>query len=270
MLWIDKFRPNSLEKMDFHLKMGERLAKLAESGDIPHLLFHGPSGAGKKTRIMCLLRGIFGAAVDKMKINQREFKTPSKATFELTLFSSNYHTEMNPSEAGFHDRFVVQEIIKEMASSAQVDTTGKKKFKVVLLTEVDKLSRSAQASLRRTMEKYTSSCRLILCSESLTKVIDPVRSRCLCIRVAAPKVDEMVNVMGTVARKGGIRTVEPELLTRIAIASKRNLRRALLMMETMYAVTNTMPADMPIERTDWEKYVQSLAQDIFTEQSPKK
>ncbi len=57
---------------------------------------------------------------------------------------------------------------------------------VVLLTEVDRLSRDAQHALRRTMEKYASVCRLILCCESTSRVIGPVRSRCLAIRVAAP------------------------------------------------------------------------------------
>lgn len=54
------------------------------------------------------------------------------------------------------------------------------------LNEVDNLSRNAQAGLRRTMEKYTGSCRLILCCENSGRIIPPIRSRCLCIRVAAP------------------------------------------------------------------------------------
>ena len=64
-------------------------------------------------------------------------------------------------------------------------------YKVVVLVEVDKLSRQAQAALRRTMEKYSASCRLILCCNNQSKVIDPVRSRCLGIRVPAPSHDDV-------------------------------------------------------------------------------
>ena len=64
-------------------------------------------------------------------------------------------------------------------------------FKVVVLSEVDRLSRQAQAALRRTMEKYTAACRLILCCNSASRVIEPVRSRCLGIRVAAPSHEEV-------------------------------------------------------------------------------
>ena len=65
--------------------------------------------------------------------------------------------------------------------------------KVVVLNEVDSLSRNAQAGLRRTMEKYTGSCRLILCCENSGRIIPPIRSRCLCIRIAAPTPLEVMN-----------------------------------------------------------------------------
>ena len=130
------------------------------------------------------------------------------------MITSNYHIEMAPGDAGLNDRFVIQDVIKEMASSKNIATVGmykekssaknndddnnttkntKKKadYKVVVLVEVDKLTRQAQAALRRTMEKYSASCRLILCCNNPSKVIDPVRSRCLGIRVAAPNVDEV-------------------------------------------------------------------------------
>jgi hypothetical protein len=41
------------------------------------------------------------------------------------------------------------------------------------------------------MEKYADNCRLILCCESLSKLIEPLRSRCLAIRVAAPEVPQV-------------------------------------------------------------------------------
>ena len=64
-------------------------------------------------------------------------------------------------------------------------------FVVVVLTEVDQLTRDAQHALRRTMEKYMATCRIILCCNSTSKVIPAIRSRCLGVRVAAPKVEEV-------------------------------------------------------------------------------
>lgn len=57
---------------------------------------------------------------------------------------------------------------------------------MVIINEADSLTRDAQAALRRTMEKYMGNMRLILCANSTSKIIAPIRSRCLLVRVAAP------------------------------------------------------------------------------------
>lgn len=74
-----------------------------------------------------------------------------------------------------------------------MDLNESRSIAVLVLNEVDKLSREAQHSLRRTMEKYSASCRLILCCNSSSKVTEAVRSRCLNVRVNAPTEEEVGN-----------------------------------------------------------------------------
>jgi replication factor C subunit 3/5 len=62
---------------------------------------------------------------------------------------------------------------------------------VVIINEADSLSRDAQAALRRTMEKYMSNMRIILCANSTSRLIAPIKSRCLLMRVAAPSPEEV-------------------------------------------------------------------------------
>lgn len=52
-----------------------------------------------------------------------------KIEVELTTVSSNHHVELNPSDAGFQDRYVVQEIIKDMAKNRPLDVAGNRGFK---------------------------------------------------------------------------------------------------------------------------------------------
>ncbi|KAG5628341.1 hypothetical protein H5410_000058 [Solanum commersonii] len=232
MLWIDKYRPKTLDKVIVHQDVAQNLRKLVSEGDCPHLLFYGPSGSGKKTLIMALLRQIFGPSADKVKVENKIWKVDAGTRtidVELTTLSSTHHVELNPSDAGFQDRYVVQEIIKEMAKNRPIDTKGKKGFKV--LNEVDKLSREAQHSLRRTMEKYSASCRLILCSNSSSKVTEAVRSRCLNVRINAPMEEEIVSVLEFIAKKEGLQFPQG-FAARIVEKSNRNLRRAVLTFES--------------------------------------
>lgn len=197
MLWVDKHRPSSLEELSYHDSVTARLQALARTPEsMPHLFFYGTPGCGKKTRINALLQALYGPGTQKLKLDKRVFTTPTNRTVEVNMISSNYHIELSPGDAGLNDRFVVQDIIKEMASHKNITSAADRKpgtpeFKTVVLVEVDRLSRQAQAALRRTMEKYASTCRLILCCNSQSKVIEPVRSRCLGMRIPAPTHDEV-------------------------------------------------------------------------------
>lgn len=194
-LWVDKHRPRILDNLDYHQQQAQQLKNLASQTDFPHLMFFGPSGAGKKTRILCLLRELYGDGVEHLKNETFHFTTASNRKMEILTVGSNYHLEVNPSDAGIYDRIVVVELIKQMAQTQNLNKNGQREFKVIILSEVDSLTKDAQHALRRTMEKYMSTCRIILCVNSTSRVIPAIRSRCLGIRVSAPTVDEITNIL---------------------------------------------------------------------------
>ena len=272
MLWVDKHRPRSLKDLSYHENVTKRLVRLAEnSSNMPHLLFYGPSGAGKKTRIMALLKEIYGVGVERLRLDKRTFRTPTKRDVDLHMICSNYHVELNPGSVGLDDRFVVQDVIKEMASNKSITSTTTTTsmvvgYKMVVLVEVDQLSRQAQAALRRTMEKYASTCRLILCCTNLAKVMEPLQSRCLPIRIPAPSTNQICDGLKMIAHKEHI-VLQNDAATQLSVESNRNMRRAILMLEC----TNTSTSSDPVKfKTDWELYIAQLAMEITREQSPQR
>ena len=167
------------------------------------------------------------------------------------------------------DREVAQEVIKEIAQSHAPSTAAGGLFKVIVLNEVDKMSRDAQAALRRTMEKYTSSCRFILVCNNACKVIEPVRSRCVALRVPAPAKGDIKKVLNAVCAKE--RVPLPEGLgERVAVTANRNLRRALLMLEACKVKQTPMLDSQEVEIADWEKFISVIASNILEEQTPQK
>ena len=96
------------------------ISKLAESEDFPHILFYGPSGAGKRTLTKCLLQELYQTPlVYKIKSEHKEFKesSTSSTVVECVVFSSNFHIEVTPSDADNKDRVIVQKLIKEIAGT---------------------------------------------------------------------------------------------------------------------------------------------------------
>lgn len=281
-LWVDKYRPKKLENLSYHEGITKSLGALASTGDFPHLLVYGPSGAGKKTRIYSTLNELFGAQVEKLKIDVKTFTTSSNRKLEFNVLSSPYHLEITPSDMGNNDRVVIQDLLKDVASTEQVDFSNqaklatKHRFKVVVINEADSLTRDAQAALRRTMEKYLSNIRLIMVCNTIANIIAPIKSRTLLVRIPAPTDGEIASILLNIAAKENLKfssiseEAQEQYFRTIAQTSDRNLRRALLSFETISMQNETIPVDKPettIINLDWEVIIRNIARSMSREKT---
>ncbi|XP_030745899.1 replication factor C subunit 3 [Sitophilus oryzae] len=267
LLWVDKYRPKDFASLDYHIQQAQELKNLVERSDFPHMLIYGPSGAGKKTRIMCILKELFGPGVERLKMENVTVTTPSNKKVEIMTVNSNYHIEINPSDVGIYDRVIVMDLIKNIAQGQHITTTNNPRdFKVVVLTEADNLTNDAQHALRRTMEKYSSNCRLILCATSLSPVIPAIQSRCLLVRVPAPCIKEIVNVLQNTCKKEDVNLPLP-FAESVAKACNGNLRRAILMCEACKVENNTFQDVSNIPHPDWEIFIRKVAKSIMDQHS---
>jgi len=196
-MWAEKYRPRSLAQMVDQKQIVERLRSFTKSRNVPHCIFAGPPGTGKTTAALCLARDLYG---DPYRENLMELNASD--------------------ERGIN---VVRETVKTFA---RVRTLGEIPFKILILDEADNMTRDAQQALRRTMEKYTGTCRFILIANYSGKIIEPIQSRCAPFRFSYLPRQEQDTYLKRVANSENTTLLE-EGLNAIYDVCGGDLRKAI-------------------------------------------
>jgi replication factor C subunit 3/5 len=172
--------------------------------NMPHLLFYGPDGCGKEYIINNLLQKIFSKKSVEVQETEYTINGYSNTKTKIMIKQSKHHIVIEPNNNGF-DKYLIQEIIEEYARTEILHVLKYKHlYKIVIINTIDNLSYYAQASLRRTMEKYADSCKFIFVSHQLSKIHEPLKSRCLMVRVPLPSNELLTNIAMNVALKENI------------------------------------------------------------------
>ena len=196
-IWIEKYRPSNLSEVVGQTPITSRLKNYVKERSMPHLLFAGPAGTGKTTCALALARELFGE-----------------------LWKHNLH-ELNASDERGID--VVRGKIKEFARTAPLGEDG---FKIIFLDEADALTGAAQAALRRTMEKYSRTCRFVMSCNFSSKIIDPIQSRCAVFRFRPLKAEDVERYLKFVAVKEEL-NIDKEAYESLTYLAQGDLRRAI-------------------------------------------
>tara|TARA_Y100001937_G_C7120568_1_gene332358 strand:- start:538 stop:1467 length:930 start_codon:yes stop_codon:yes gene_type:complete len=154
-LWVEKFRPGTLDGYVGNEHIIDKVKLYLKSGDVPHLLFYGGAGTGKTTLAKIIANNV---DADLMYINASD--------------ENNIET--------------VRTKIKNYAS-----TVGFKRWKIVILDEADYMTPNGQAALRNLMETFSKTTRFILTCNYVEKIIDPIQSRCQVFGITPPNKTEV-------------------------------------------------------------------------------
>lgn len=201
MFFIDKYIPNEINKTYFHRDTYNFLKIIGDDESIPHLVFYGMDGVGKKTMVRLFLKELFGEDVTNTKqIKYIVYGSGNKVNEEYFI-ESNYHIEITP-KGNNNDRYLIQDVIKKYAANTNYNLfDSKHKFKVIIIHNIQNMLSSVQFSLRRTIEKYSDTCRFILLTNSISKIIKPLISRCKCIKLSYPSVTDIIKYSFNISKK---------------------------------------------------------------------
>jgi replication factor C small subunit len=167
-LWVEKYRPDTLEGYVGNEYILEKVKIYIQNEDVPHLLLYGQAGTGKTTLAKIITNQI---DCDLMYINasdERKIET-------------------------------VREKIKDFASSK-----GFKKWKIIILDEADYLNDFSQAALRNLMETFSDSTRFILTCNYIEKIKDPIQSRCQTFAITPPSKKDVAKRLNDILTTEGI------------------------------------------------------------------
>jgi replication factor C subunit 3/5 len=192
-----------------------------------NLLIHG---VHKNTLVQMLLQEIYGDDINDLQIESYKIVGYGNTDVFINIKQSKYHIIIEPNNTGI-DKYIIQEVVKEYAKQQILcfeDIIVP--YKIVLINNIDNLSYYAQTSLRYTMERYHRTCKFILCASQLSKILDPLRSRCKPIRVPKPNNDELFNYVYTVAHNEKIE-IHSSTINNIVANSNRNVVTCLWWLE---------------------------------------
>jgi len=212
-IWVEKYRPDKVEDIVGQGQVVERLKGYVSAGNLPNMLFAGRPGVGKTTAALALSK---------------------------ELFSSNWRTnflELNASDERGID--VVRGKIKDFARTKPIGGD----FKIIFLDEADALTRDAQQALRRTMEKYSGTCRFILSGNYSSKIIEPIQSRCALFRFKSLDKQDIKARLELISSREGLKVTD-DGIDDILYATEGDLRKAINILQSSSAINKEIDSEV--------------------------
>lgn len=249
MFIIDEFFPKEPEDICFHRDIYDMLKKMSNDSNIPHVIFYGQPGSGKKVMLWLFLEMLFDKTVYDVKNISYDIVGSGGKIIKEVVKQSNYHISIEPKNTNF-DRYLIHDIVKEYAKRMSLGVyQTNRSFRCVQINNLDNMSYYAQTALRRMMENYSDKCKFIMWCNSLSRVIKPLRSRCICIRIPRPERIELLMYLVKIAANKNIKLDYNDFIT-IYNKSNRNIKTALWELQ--------IKKYKPNNRTDYDDYLNKI------------
>ena len=157
--------------LNIHESIKQKLEYFKSIHKIPNIIFHGPSGSGKRTIVNDFINDIYNYDREKIK--------------SLVMSVNCAH--------GKGIKFIREEL--KFFAKTHINSNGGDIFKSIILLNADKLTMDAQSALRRCIELFSHNTRFFIVVEDKYNLLKPILSRFCEIYVPEPMINgEIVNL----------------------------------------------------------------------------
>jgi replication factor C small subunit len=225
MFWIEKFRPGALSEVIGQERVIEVLGMCAKSHTLPHLLVCGPHGTGKTVATEATLKDLYG---DIWQDNVTIFQTADLMERGRSyLESEEKFMHLYKADESFLSN--LKHAINTYASIRPINA----EFKVLWFEDAHTLSHDVQHALRRTMERYSATCRFVFCTTNSSGIIPPISSRCLPLFFSPLTREQIHGRLLEILAAMGIPegTISSDELSLLVAASAGDLRKAIMYLQ---------------------------------------
>ncbi|UYP47696.1 Replication factor C small subunit [Candidatus Lokiarchaeum ossiferum] len=181
-LWRIKYRPRSLQDIRlYYRQVAQQFSGFIAQNNIPHLMLVGPEGCGKTLLAEILAREMLNSEFD-LNFKLLFADDPiGKSERDLSKRQGRVSTKHIGSGAGVVKNYrpFIQIRVRPFVATKKF---GESPFKILAIKNFHKLDVEQQA-FRRIMEQYSKNCRMILITDRISGIIDPIISRCQLIMI---------------------------------------------------------------------------------------
>lgn len=216
------------------------------------MLFYGPPGTGKTSTILALAKELYGPELIKTRVLELNASDERGISIVREKVKDFARMQLTNPPAGYRARYPCPP------------------FKIIILDEADSMTQDAQSALRRTMETYSKITRFCLICNYVTRIIDPLASRCSKFRFKSLDQGNARRRLVEIAEREGV-SVEDGAVDALIKCSEGDLRKAITYLQSAARLVGAVVAlkedgeeegdgmDVDVERTITVKIVEDIA-----------